>query len=463
MAVSFNTTYIGGQLSSGLIGFLGSTESYTGTSIGATGASYAVTGTVAGVGSAITVTRTIGTATVTSQATYAGYFVSGGATYYVFNDPTLFGTGGAFAVSANKDVLASANLTTTVTQSLPTAVCFLAGTGILTPAGEAAIETIQPGDAVLVLRDGTLQAAPVRWVGHGSAVASELDDAPIRILKDALADGVPKRDLLVTPEHCLHLDGVLIPVRMLVNGGSIVAETAIGTYDYFHVELDRHEILLAQGAGAESYLDTGNRTNFRNNAVSALVADFANPTARNWSESAAAPLAVERATVEPIWTRLAARARSLGLSTAAATAPGTADADLALRIVTEAGEEILPSLTDGHVYAFVVPARSGALRLRSRSARPSESIGPFVDDRRALGVQIGRIGFSSAAERGVSALHLQARPLAGWHDPEAGGTRRWTDGDAVLPIDASASGESALFLDVEVVSAGPYRTVAQAA
>jgi hypothetical protein len=73
---------------------------------------------------------------------------------------------------------------------------------------------------------------------------------------------VPHRDLLVMPEHCILVQGRLIPARMLVKGRSILIDRDVVSYQYFHAELETHGILLAEGLTAESYLDTGNRAIF---------------------------------------------------------------------------------------------------------------------------------------------------------------------------------------------------------
>jgi len=94
--------------------------------------------------------------------------------------------------------------------------------------------------------------------------------APIRIRRDAFTDGVPHRDLILSPEHSVPVTGtpdVLIPVRYLVNDSTVVREPTFGIVEYFHLELDRHGILLAEGLPAESYLDTGNRDFFENSEV----------------------------------------------------------------------------------------------------------------------------------------------------------------------------------------------------
>jgi Hint domain len=155
----------------------------------------------------------------------------------------------------------------TVTPSTETldVTCFYAGTLIATPAGGTAVETLKPGDLVLTA-DGV--AAPVRWLGRQSVstvFGDKLSVLPIRIKAGALADNVPARDLLVSPEHALLVEGVLIQAGALVNGTSIVRETAVpSVIDYYHVELDAHALLLAEGAPAESFVDNVGRFRFDN-------------------------------------------------------------------------------------------------------------------------------------------------------------------------------------------------------
>lgn len=134
--------------------------------------------------------------------------------------------------------------------------CFAAGTRIATPAGPVAIETLAEGNLVTLARCGG--SARVRWVGRRSLVRPGPDTAPLRIAAGAFGPGAPARDLLLSPEHAVYTEiggvPVLVPVRALQNGGSI-APIATARITYFHILLDRHDVLLADGLPCESLFD----------------------------------------------------------------------------------------------------------------------------------------------------------------------------------------------------------------
>lgn len=319
--------------------------------------------------------------------------------------------------------------------------CFLAGTRLaVEDGGEAPVELLRPGDLVRTL-DGTLQL--IRWIGrkHVDPDAPEL--LPVCIRAGAVADGLPARDLRITPEHCILLDGVLIPVRMLVNGLSIVREDAGAPFEVFHVELDRHDILLAESLAAESYLDTGNRQSFGNAAEAGL--------GRGWMRPAA-PLGVTREIVEPIWVRLHRRAGGDGCFCPKAGAL-TADPRLSLRFAND--REIRPQRIGVDCLVFDLHRAGRAGRLVSRCFVPAELHGPFVDDRRRLGVAGERITLRQG--RMIRTLIGEDDgALEGWHAPESqdGSRWRWTDGNAALPEMAFAPGAE---LEVRLHRTGLYR------
>lgn len=140
-------------------------------------------------------------------------------------------------------------------------VCFLRGTRLLTPEGEVAIEELKIGDEVTTL-GGKPRA--IRWIGRlgFTRETGSWSEAvrPVRISKDALAVGSPKRDLYVSGAHMLYLNGVLISAASLINGTTVcVVEPDADILQYFHVEFDNHDVVLAEGAPCESLLATAER------------------------------------------------------------------------------------------------------------------------------------------------------------------------------------------------------------
>jgi len=170
--------------------------------------------------------------------------------------------------------------------------CFAAGTRIATPDGERPVESLSAGDRVL-LADGT--AADLVWTGHRTVDIARHPRPwrvrPIRIAAGAFGPGLPRRDVFVSPDHAIFLDGVLIPAKLLVDGGAI-AQVAWARVAYHHLELASHDILLAEGLPVESYLDAGDRANFFDvGPVFRLFPDFARPKpASVWETRGRAPL-----------------------------------------------------------------------------------------------------------------------------------------------------------------------------
>ncbi len=144
-------------------------------------------------------------------------------------------------------------------------ICFMSGTRIGTPDGEANVERLQRGDLILTT-DG--RALPVSWVGRqtvSTVFSDPLRVFPIRIRAGALDENVPSRDLLLSPEHAILLDGALIQVGALVNGTSILRESNVPqTFTYYHVELDDHSLILAENTPAETFVDNVERLAFDN-------------------------------------------------------------------------------------------------------------------------------------------------------------------------------------------------------
>jgi hypothetical protein len=146
-----------------------------------------------------------------------------------------------------------------------TAVCFMAGTGVRTPTGDVAVETLKTGDLV-TLSDG--RVAPVSWLGRqtvSTRFADPLRSLPIRIKANALGEGLPQRDMLLSPDHALLVDGILAQAGALVNGVSILRETQVpAVFTYYHVEVADHSLILAENVPAETFVDNVDRMAFDN-------------------------------------------------------------------------------------------------------------------------------------------------------------------------------------------------------
>ncbi len=181
------------------------------------------------------------------------YSETGGDTVLTFQDGETLSLAGTFATG-------SVNV-----EDDPNPACYAVGTLIATPQGERAVETLSIGDSVLTA-SGRLRT--IRWVGArryaGRFIARNPGVRPICIRAGALSEGLPRRDLCVSPKHAMLLDGVLVPACLLVNGISVVQLSDIAEIDYRHLELDTHDVILAEGAASESFVDDGSRGAFHN-------------------------------------------------------------------------------------------------------------------------------------------------------------------------------------------------------
>ena len=324
--------------------------------------------------------------------------------------------------------------TDTITTDMP---CYVAGTRILTATGERMVESLLQGDIVLTLANGELTAQPVKWLGRRridlTAHPRPETVAPVRIRRGAFADNMPHTDLLVSPDHAIFVDGKLICARQLINGTTIRQEKTWTSVEYFHVELDAHAILLAEGLPAESYLNTGNHGFFANSGEPLVLhPDLTDETDYPTREAGScAPFVWDEASVRPVWQRLAERAAALGQPAPSRRPPPIP----ALRLVAK-GRTVRPLYGENGLFIFALPKGATEVRLVSRAGAPTDAR-PWLDDRRRLGVHVERIVLRGASE--VREVPLDHPDLSqGWWAVERDGTamRRWTDGDAVLPLPA---------------------------
>lgn len=240
-----------------------------------------------------------------------------GGSYGISTDSIANGTYGSWVVSGSAANRIFVNGSSTIhATGFEGIACFARGTLIATARGEVAVEELRLGDLVVTGGRGA-GLRPVAWIGRTRAVVARHPDraaiAPILVRAGALGAGVPHRDLRVSPEHALFLDGMLVPAGLLVNGTTILQELWCPSVEYWHVELPAHGLLLAEGALAESYLDDGNRAQFDNGPVAALFPNFARERANGiYDRSACHPVLRHGERLEALRARLAAVERPSG-------------------------------------------------------------------------------------------------------------------------------------------------------
>jgi len=186
-----------------------------------------------------------------TDESHLGFIVHSGSNFYYITDNL---------VTAD-DTVASRTI---VMESGVVEICFMPGTQIQTAAGEVAVEKLKIGDLV---RTADGQTKPIRWIGRQTVAPRFTREGrlPIRVKAGALAENVPCRDLLVSADHALLVDGVLAQAGALVNGTSIVRERDIpAIFTYYHVELEDHSLILAENTPAETFIDNVDRVNFDN-------------------------------------------------------------------------------------------------------------------------------------------------------------------------------------------------------
>jgi O-antigen biosynthesis protein len=147
--------------------------------------------------------------------------------------------------------------------------CYCRGTLIATDGGDAPVENLAIGDQLMTASSAL---RPIKWIGRrsygGRFVMGRKDILPICFKAGSLDDNLPRRDLWISPHHAMYFanetGGVLIEAGDLVNGVSIVQAEQVETVEYFHIELERHDVILAEGALSETFVDDDSRGMFHN-------------------------------------------------------------------------------------------------------------------------------------------------------------------------------------------------------
>ena len=322
-----------------------------------------------------------------------------------------FGTAGSsIALAASPEVqlagFASADGSDVAT------LCFCIGTRILTEDGERAVQDLVAGDRVVTHSGGV---RPIVWIGVGKALATPRRRGaatPVIVRKGALGPNVPHTDLRLTKGHSLLHDGALIPVEFLVNHRSILWDDRAQEISLYHVELATHDVLVANGAAAESYRDDGNRWLFQNGNS-------------GWGlppKLPCAPVLTSGPLIDAIWRRLLDRAGPRP------SVPLTDNPDLHLMVD---GQRVDAWSRNASRCLFRLAAHPTTIRIVSRSAAPAE-LG-LAREPRCLGVALRQI----MVTQGKRIRTIEADDVSltiGFHGFEVENGIRWTNGDATVPL-----------------------------
>ena len=201
-----------------------------------------------------------------ADATYLGTVTLNGRIFLVFEDEFGQLLGSAASSVPYTDWPAEvdpANIDATVTP-----ICFMSGSLIATATGEKMVQDLKIADQIRTV-DGRTVA--VKWIGrqslHKFAAGEQMQ--PVRIRKGALGEGLPHSDLTVTADHGMILDGLVINASALVNGTTIdwvPMNELPDEVTYYHIETEAHDVILANGAPSETFIDVAGRTAFDNYA-----------------------------------------------------------------------------------------------------------------------------------------------------------------------------------------------------
>lgn len=209
---------------------------------------------------------------INTSITFSGYYVEIDGRYYgIFKS-------GSNGLIPYDTTLAGGTLTLSGSTGTPlfnaslenAANCFLTGTRIATTHGARPIEALGAGDIVLTAEGG---AVPILWVWRQDVTnicGMDGMQAPIRIAAHALGPCCPERDLIISPDHAVLLNGFLVNAAALVNGTTIAAiplTRMAPRFTYWHVETEAHVALIAENCPCESFIDYTPRAGFDNHAA----------------------------------------------------------------------------------------------------------------------------------------------------------------------------------------------------
>ncbi|PHY94914.1 hypothetical protein CSR02_03680, partial [Acetobacter pomorum] len=211
-----------------------------------------------------------------------------------------------------------------------------------------------------------------------------------------------------------------------------------------------HSVITADGMLTESYLDTGNRSAFQQKGKVVRIGG----TVKTWANDAGAPLEVARAFVEPLFHALEGRTNNVVDLQIPTTVETTTDPDL--HLLTNTGAVVRPMRKSAQHYSFMLPPNTTSVHIVSRASRPSDVIGPFVDDRRYMGVAVADVRLLCAKQSHDITAHLQAEKPEGWYASANTTPHAWTNGNAMLPLGDHLTEGKMGILSMTIRAAGPY-------
>ena len=330
--------------------------------------------------------------------------------------------------------------------------CFVAGTLIRTETGDVAVEDLQVGD-IAVTASGAHR--PIRWLGHRSVDCTRHPNRkwalPVQIAAGAFGPNKPERPLLVSPGHALCLnvfEELLIPAYTLINDAT-VSQLNVAQVTYWHVELDSHDMLIANGVPAESYYEVGNREFF---LESQTVAIDGLPDGGKIAPNAyCRPLVDKGPVIDALRERM--RYRALALDWALSN-----DALGGLHVVADGVR--MDADASGLSARFVLSAKTKEVWLVSDTWVPYNC--GLQDDRRILGVAVAALAVDDGL--GTQRTLGPGDPLLadGFHGLQDGadGPHRWTDGRVRLPSELWQDCRGVFFLRVDLAMPAGKRWIA---
>ena len=240
----------------------------------------------------------------------------------------------------------------------------------------------------------------------------------------------------------MFLDGVLIPAEKLINEVNIRQIEDVDSIEYLHLELDTHDVIFAEGAQAETYVECDNRNKFQNGREFGTL--YPDDDAPKWAYCA--PWVADGEVLAQVREKLDDRLESLGF---------TATQDPALRLLVD-GCRTSPDVVQGSTYLFRLTERPDDLRILSRASIPA-AIGAG-DDQRRLGVNLSALILRSDVMT-ITVEHTHPLLTEGFHRAEE--THRWTDGNARIPPEFLACFEDKFIIEVRLLDQGLAYRVAR--